>query len=266
VRRQRWIVAVAVAVVVAVGATVAVRSLLHEVSPPPPACRVGNGPDALFLDTEQAANATTITAVAHRMRLPHHAVTIAIATVLQESKMHNLSYGDRDSVGLFQQRPSQGWGTPAQLHTPSYAAEAFYRHLVKVAGWQQLPVAQAAQSVQHSADGSGYEAWTEEARAIARALTGEVTGEFSCRFTTAGRPAPARLGALADTELGPAGLRQRAGDPADDWLVAQWLVGHAFQLGIRSVTVRGHSWRHEDFGWRRDDAAGGPPAYVLSRA
>jgi hypothetical protein len=180
--------------------------------------------------------------------------------------MHNLSYGDRDSVGLFQQRPSQGWGTPAQLHTPSYAAEAFYRHLVKVAGWQQLPIAQAAQSVQHSADGSGYEAWTEEARAIARALTGEVTGEFSCRFTTAGRPAPARLGALADTELGPAGLRQRAGDPADDWLVAQWLVGHAFQLGIRSVTVRGHSWRHEDFGWRRDDAAGGPPAYVLNRA
>jgi hypothetical protein len=265
VRRQRWIVAVAVAVVVAVGATVAVRSLLHEVSPPPPACRVGNGPDALFLDTEQAANATTITAVAHRMRLPHHAVTIAIATVLQESKMHNLSYGDRDSVGLFQQRPSQGWGTPAQLHTPSYAAEAFYRHLVKVAGWQQLPVAQAAQSVQHSADGSGYEAWTEEARAIARALTGEVTGEFSCRFTTAGRPAPARLGALADTELGPAGLRQRAGDPADDWLVAQWLVGHSYQLGVRTVTTRGRRWQREHFGWTRDDAAGGSPAYVLER-
>lgn len=263
-RRRRWLVATTVAVVIAVGATIGVRSLLHEVNPPPPACRIGTGPEALFLDTEQAANATTITAVAHRMRLPHHAVTIAIATVLQESKMHNIPYGDRDSVGLFQQRPSQGWGTPAQLLTPSYAAEAFYLHLEKVNGWQQLPVAEAAQDVQHSADGSGYEAWVEEARAIARALTGEVTGEFSCRFATSARPAPARLASLADTELGRSELQ--ATPPADDWLVAQWLVGHSFQLGIRSVTVDGHRWRREDFGWARDSTAGKPPAYVLSRA
>jgi hypothetical protein len=264
VRRRRWLVAVTVAVVAAVGVTIGVRSLLHEVNPPPPACRVGNGPEALYLDTEQAANATTITAVAHRMGLPHHAVTIALATVLQESKMHNVPYGDRDSVGLFQQRPSQGWGTPAQLLTPSYAAEAFYRHLVKVNGWQQLPVALAAQSVQHSADGSGYAAWVEEARAIARALTGEVTGEFSCRFASGARPAPARLAALADTELGHGEL-QGAGQQADSWLVAQWLVGHAYQLGISSVTVRGHRWQRGDFGWAADSAAGDKPAWVLGR-
>src|SRR5437764_14754406 len=160
------------------------------------------------------------------MGLPHHAVTIAIATVLQESKMRNLPYGDRDSLGLFQQRPSQGWGDPAQLLTPSFAVEAFYRHLVKIDGWQRMPVAEAAQNVQHSADGSGYEAWVEEARAIARALTGEVTGEFSCRFTSGHRAAPARLTSLGDTELGPGVLKQ-AGQPADDWLVAQCLVGHA---------------------------------------
>ena len=262
-RRRRWVVAIAVAVVAAVGATIAVRSLLHEVNPAPPACRIGNGPEALFLDTEQAANATTITAVGHRMRLPHHAVTIALATVLQESKMHNLPYGDRDSVGLFQQRPSQGWGTPAQLLTPSYAAEAFYLHLEKVDGWEQLPVAEAAQDVQHSADGSGYEAWVEEARAIARALTGEVTGQFSCRFASGARPAPARLASLADTELGPGELH--AAPRADRWLVAQWLVGHSFQLGISQVTVAGHRWRREDFGWARDNTAGDPPVFVLSR-
>jgi hypothetical protein len=253
-----------VAVVAAVGVSAGVRSLLHEVNPPPPACRVGNGPEALLLDTEQAANATTITAVAARMSLPDHAVTIAIATVLQESKLHNVPYGDRDSLGLFQQRPSQGWGTPADLLTPSFAAAAFYRHLEKVDGWQHLPVAQAAQSVQHSADGSGYAAWVEEARAIARSLTGQLTGEFSCRLATGTAPQPARLAQLAERELGPGGLRA-AGDEPHDWLVAQWLVGHSYQLGIHSVTVRGERWRRGDFGWSRDAYAGGSPAYVLER-
>ena len=263
-RRRRWLVTVGVAVAVAIGVTIGVRSLLHQVNPPLPACRVGNGPEALYLDTEQAANATTITAVAHRMRLPNHAVTIAIATVLQESKMHNLPYGDRDSVGLFQQRPSQGWGTPSQLLTPAFAAQAFYRHLVKVDGWEELPVALAAQDVQHSADGSGYETWVEEARAIARALTGEETGEFSCRFTSGARPVPRRLANLANAELGQGALAA-SGSSADQWLVAQWLVGHAYQLGVRSVTVRGSRWQHGDFGWAHDDAAGNRPVYVLEK-
>jgi hypothetical protein len=265
---------VTVAVVAAAGVTVGVRSLLHEVNPPPPACRVGNGPDGLLLDTEQAANATTIAAVASRMGLPDHAVTVAIATVLQESKMHNLPYGDRDSLGLFQQRPSQGWGTPAQLLTPSFAAEAFYRHLEKVDGWERLPVAQAAQSVQHSFDGSGYEAWVETARAIARSLSGETKGQFSCRFAKpGGPPAPARLVTLANRELGRGALLGSggAGDPlrassaAHDWQVAQWLVGHAYQLGVHAVTVRGQRWRREDFAWTRDDKAGRSPAYAFER-
>jgi hypothetical protein len=264
VRRRRWALVVTVAVVAAAGVTVGVRSLLHEVNPPPPACRVGNGVEALLLDTEQAANATTITAVAARMGLPDHAVTIAIATVLQESKMHNLPYGDRDSLGLFQQRPSQGWGSPAQLLTPSFATAAFYRHLVKIDGWESLPVAQAAQSVQHSFDGSGYEAWVEEARAIARSLTGEATGQFSCRFATGTRPEPDRLVSLANRELGRDALG-KDGSPTHDWLVAQWLVGHAYQLGVHSVTVRGQRWRRGDFGWTRDDRAGRSPAYALER-
>src|SRR4051812_3971292 len=244
--------------------TVGVRSLLHEVNPPPPACRVGNGPEALLLDTEQAANATTIAAVAARMKLPNHAVTVAIATALQESKLHNLPYGDRDSLGLFQQRPSQGWGAPAQLLTPSYAAGAFYRHLRKVDRWERLPVAEAAQNVQHSFDGSGYAAWVEEARAIARSLTGESTGEFSCRFADGAQRAPRRLTSLASRELG-AGALGRSRDVAHDWVVAQWLVGHAYQLGIRQVTVRGQRWRRDDFGWTRDSSAGSSPAWVLDR-
>ena len=263
-RRRRWAVVTAVAVLAAVGVTFGVRSLLGKVNPPPPACRVGNGPDALLLDPEQAANATTIAAVGVRMGLPDHAVTVAIATVLQESKLHNLPYGDRDSLGLFQQRPSQGWGTPAQLLTPSFAAAAFYRHLEHVDGWERMPVAQAAQSVQHSYDGSGYQQWVEEARAMARALTGEVTGEFSCRFDAGIRPAPARLQALAASELGPGAL-PAAGRRLGDWVVAQWLVGHAYQLGIQAVTVHGRRWSRDAFGWARDPAAGSRPRYVPAR-
>src|SRR5204862_4766548 len=228
-------------------------------------CRVVVGTSEYLIDVDQAANATTITTVAKRLGLPDHAVTIALATVLQESKLHNLPYGDRDSLGLFQQRPSEGWGSPVQLLTPSYAAAAFYQHLQRIDGWQQLPVAAAAQEVQHSADGSAYAVWEEEARALARALTGEVIAAFSCRFATPQQPLPRRLSALADRELG-AGSLTRPGNLRHDWLVAQWLVAHAYSYGVTGVTVRGQRWTHDAVGWRRDPAAGSAPSYVLAPA
>lgn len=263
-RGRRWLVVVAVAVVAAVAATVGIRALLHQVATISPSCRVGSDSSALTLDPEQAANASTIAAVAGRMGLPDHAVTIAIATSLQESKLHNLPFGDRDSIGLFQQRPSQGWGTRRQLLTPAYAAEAFLSHLVKVGGWQQMPLAQAAQAVQHSADGAGYSVWEEEARDLARALTGEVTGVFSCAFTDATAPLPTKLTALAGRELGSGALTRAGGSAQHDWTVAQWLVAHAYQYGVASVTVRGLRWTHGAFGWRHDAGAGTRPAYRLS--
>jgi len=98
----------------------------------------------------QLANATTIYQVSVSLALPRYAAQIAIATALQESSLYNLNYGDRDSLGLFQQRPSQGWGTPAQIMDPVYASTAFYQALVKVRGWQSMPLTQAAQAVQRS--------------------------------------------------------------------------------------------------------------------
>ena len=83
-------------------------------------------------------------------------MTVALAAALQESNLLNLPYGDRDSLGLFQQRPSQGWGTAAQILDPAYAASAFYARLVDVPGWESLPVTQAAQLVQSSADPGAY--------------------------------------------------------------------------------------------------------------
>src|SRR5215471_16534084 len=96
-------------IVVAIG-LIAVVTVVTRPGPPAPECRVTVSDTTYRLDIDQAANAATIAGVARRDGLPNHAVTVALAAALQESNLRNLDYGDRDSVGLFQQRPSQGWG------------------------------------------------------------------------------------------------------------------------------------------------------------
>ena len=262
-RGRRLAVTIAVALAAATGVGFGVHALLRTVTTPAPACTVGSGDTALLLSTDQAEDAATIAAVAKRLALPDHAVTVALATALQESKLHNYPFGDRDSLGLFQQRPSQGWGQPVQLLTPAYAAEAFYRHLAQVDGWQTMPVATAAQAVQHSADGSAYAQWEEEARALARALTGEIHAGMACSYPTPNQTRGKALRALADQELGPGVLDRTTGTVAEDWTVAEWLVGHAYAYGLVSVDVRGERWTN-DGGWHKDDHATVAPSYRLA--
>ena len=262
-RGRRLAATFVVTAVVATAVGFGVRALLRHVAPPRPACTIGSGSSALVLATDQAEDAATIAVVAKRLALPDHAVTVAIATSLQESKLHNYPFGDRDSIGLFQQRPSQGWGSPAQLLTPAFAAEAFYQHLDQVSGWQTLPVAAAAQAVQHSADGSAYAQWEESARAIARALTGEVPHGMTCSYPDPAQPRGADLRALAGQELGAGVLDRADGTAAEDWTVAEWLVGHAYSYGLVSVTVRGERWTNDGH-WQKDDHATGPPSYRLA--
>lgn len=100
---------------------------------------------------EQMAIAQTLTTVAMQRRLPKRAAVLAVATGMVESGLRNLDYGDRDSLGVFQQRPSQGWGSPEQVTNPRYAAHQFYNHLLDVPGWAQMPPGQAEQAVQGSA-------------------------------------------------------------------------------------------------------------------
>ena len=151
-----------------------------------PACTV-RADGEVTLDPTQMANAATITAVGIRRKMPERAVVIALATALQESKLENLEHGDRDSLGLFQQRPSQGWGTPEQIQDPRYAAGKFYTALKKVKGWKKMRVTDAAQRVQRSAYPNAYEKWADEAAVLARALTGRATGAVAC--TVSGEPA-----------------------------------------------------------------------------
>jgi hypothetical protein len=254
---------VAIAVAAATGIGFGVHALLRNVTTPAPGCTIGTGDAALLLAPDQAEDASTIAAVAKRLELPDHAVTVALATALQESKLHNYPFGDRDSLGLFQQRPSQGWGRPVQLLTPAYAAEAFYRHLAAVDDWQTLPVATAAQAVQHSADGSAYAQWEEEAGVLARALTGEIPAGMTCQYPAPNQTRGKALRALADQELGAGVLDRTTGTVAEDWTVAQWLVGHAYAYGLVSVTVRGQRWTNDGH-WQEDERASTPPSYRLA--
>ena len=116
---RRIVVAVALVGVVVLGAVLVIYVTGSTTPASGPQCQVVAGARTYALDREQAANATTITAAASTVGLPHHAVTIAVAAALQESRLHNLAHGDRDSLGLFQQRPSQGWGSPDQILNPA---------------------------------------------------------------------------------------------------------------------------------------------------
>lgn len=219
------------------------------------------------LSTAQMANAATIAAIGVRRKMPEQAVVVALATAFQESTLENLDGGDRDSVGLFQQRPSQGWGTPEQISDPRYAANRFYAALKKVRGWEEMRVTDAAQAVQRSAFPEAYEQWTDESTVLTRALLGNASGAVTCR------PArePALRGTAATTALTeglrldwgrletalPAelsGLTVSAADSQAGWRYAHWLVSHAGDHGVKRVRYGDLQWTSGDAGWSTADS------------
>ncbi|MFP8887605.1 C40 family peptidase [Streptomyces mangrovi] len=132
--------------------------------------------EGLELPGEQIPHARTIVVTGADLRIPRRGQIIALATAIQESRLRNLDYGDRDSLGLFQQRPSQGWGTAEQIHDPVYASERFYTALVRVSGWQQMTVTQAAQAVQKSGYPDAYAQWEPLATALQTAIAATFPG------------------------------------------------------------------------------------------
>ncbi|MEU0447524.1 C40 family peptidase [Streptomyces tendae] len=119
---------------------------------------------------DQVPNAKTIQATGVAMNIPARGQVVALATALQESGLRNLTYGDRDSLGLFQQRPSMGWGTANEILDPVHASTRFYEGLKKISGWQSLSVAQAAQAVQKSGFPEAYAKWEPLATALQKAI------------------------------------------------------------------------------------------------
>ncbi|MFD6912358.1 C40 family peptidase [Streptomyces virginiae] len=126
--------------------------------------------EGLELPDEQIPHAKTIVATGIALKIPERGQVVALATAIQESRLRNLTYGDRDSLGLFQQRPSMGWGTPEQIRDPVYASTKFYKGLLEVKGWQQMTVTQAAQAVQGSGYPDAYAQWEPLSRALQQAI------------------------------------------------------------------------------------------------
>lgn len=216
------------------------------------------------LDPEQMANAATIAAVGIARNVPDRAVVVALATALQESKLRNLEHlgegNDHDSVGLFQQRPSQGWGTAKQIADPRYAAKRFYTSLLKIKGWERLRVTDAAQRVQRSAYPEAYEKWAEEATVLAAVLTGQQANGVTCDTHDRDGAAltPAKLAERMKLDFGTkakgvtaegTALRVPAKTAKVGWQFAHWLVVQAPAAGVTKVTFADRQWSARDGSW-----------------
>ena len=275
-RRLRRTIILSLALALVAGAIVTVVTVLQRSETlVTERCVAVVGSDSYELATDQAANAALITAISVQRGLPPRAATIAVATAMQESKLRNIGHGDEvgpDSRGLFQQRPSQGWGTEAQVSDPVYATNAFYDHLVKVPGYETMAITDAAQAVQHSAYPEAYAQHEPMARAYASALTGNSQRALDCTLRqadTAGDPnavmdaMTAVFGSLPADTQGRAVELNLSGTQA--WAIAQWAVANAKALSITEVDVAGSKWNRQDRnGWQETGGTSGPVTITVS--
>ncbi|WP_256107035.1 hypothetical protein [Streptomyces sp. ODS05-4] len=285
--RRPFRIAAALAVLLALAGYVLVQYLTGGKGSP--SCLVRDGGESYRLSPEQASNAAVVSAVGTTRGMPERAVTIALATALQESGLRNIDFGDRDSLGLFQQRPSQGWGSERQIMDPVYASGKFYEHLAEVPGYSRLPLTVAAQRVQRSGFPQAYAKHEPDAALLAAALTGRTPAALTCspgaEAVPAGDPAevraelrrafgpkvlPERGAGSSDDRVvavpvgasatGSAGPGRAAGEPGPEgyrrgWELAHWAVARAHTLGISEVAYAGRVWsadRAAD-GWRAPD-------------
>jgi hypothetical protein len=275
-RRLRRTIILLLALTLVIGAVYAVVTVLQRSETlVTERCIAVVGSDSYELATDQAANAALITAISVQRGLPPRAATIALATAMQESKLRNIGHGDEvgpDSRGLFQQRPSQGWGTEAQVMDPVYATNAFYDHLVKVPGYETMPITEAAQAVQHSAFPKAYAQQEAMGRAYASALTGNSERALDCTLhptDTAGDPnavvdaMTTAFGPLPAVAEGRTVQLNATGQQA--WAVAQWAVANAKALSVTQVDVAGATWNRQDRkGWQGSTAPSGTVTVTVS--
>ncbi len=214
-----------------------------------PTCQASAGGQTHAFTPEQMGNASVIAAVGLQRGLPARAVTIAMATAIQESGLRNLDHGDRDSVGLFQQRPSQGWGSVEEIMDPVYSAGKFYDALVKVDGYEDLPITEVAQEVQRSAYPGAYADHESEGRVLASTLAGHSPAGLACRLGGAEQPGDtaairtavlAQLGASATAQGRELTIFSSSAEHA--WQSASWAVAQAQTYGVQRVTVAGRAW------------------------
>ncbi len=224
-------------------------------------CYVEGSNGQVRLSPEQMGNAAVIAGVGADMGASDRAITIALATAMQESSLRNLDHGDRDSLGLFQQRPSQGWGSEEQVQDRVYASTAFYSRLLELPGYADMPLTQAAQAVQVSAFPEAYAKHEPLAEALHATFSGGAPGALTCTLEDSAEFDPAVfLSELAEARPGARAMAAgeeitvfpRAGsegEQRDLWALAHWAVATAAQTGANSVRVADQVWTRAD-GWQ----------------
>jgi hypothetical protein len=213
-------------------------------------CVATAGGSTTTITLEQAHYASIIAGVSVKRDLPPRAASIALATAYQESDIRNLDYGDRDSVGLFQQRPSQGWGTEKQLMDPYYASGRFYNALVKIKNWQSRDINDVAQAVQVSGHPEAYRDHEADARVLASTLTGQTPAGFSCLDRTGADGDAKGLAAALTKTFGADAKATRDGkvltigaDSAEHaWAYGTFAVANSAQYGTVQVVVGDQQW------------------------
>lgn len=251
-RARRTGVALVVVILAVGGLVIGGRVLLHAVRSAvhSDGCDFGD----YTLDLDQSQVASTVVGVVLQRKLPERAAVLTLGAALQESKLRNIpaGQGDRDSVGILQQRPSQGWGSATQIADIHYATGKFLDAVVKVPHWQSDSLATVVQKVQFSADGSAYAQHEAEAQEIADALTGATAAAVSCDFgkpSKVATPAAVSAAVLADLPVSTPVLSDNAITvPGAGWATSAWLVCNADRLGIGSVSYAGQEWRPSK-GW-----------------
>ena len=269
---MRFVRAAAIGAVVALGAVATTLVLVDRGGVPSildtSGCTADVDGHTVDIDLEQAENAALIAAISIERGMPARAASIALATAFQESKLYNIDFGDRDSVGLFQQRPSQGWGSAEQLLDPVYATNAFYDALVKLKGYETADITEIAQEVQRSAHPELYRDHEGQGRVLASTLTGHSPAGLTCRLDEpeeGATPAKAaqvkadlatQMGVTTATEADGV-LTVTAPDLRVAWAVGHWAVARAAQYGTTAVSVGDRSWdRSEgDEGWSAGTAS-----------
>jgi hypothetical protein len=209
---------------------------------------------AVAVDLDQAHYASIIVGLSVRRGLPPRAASIAMATVYQETGIRNLDYGDRDSVGLFQQRPSQGWGSVKQLSDPYYATDAFYDALVKIDGWESGDINDVAQQVQRSGYPEAYRDHESDARVLASTLTGHSPAGFVCldRSNAPGDPdglarSLRRTFGRVSPETVDSTVLVNARTTRLAWAYAHYAVANAKYYGVTAVKVGDQTWQTGEF-------------------
>lgn len=213
-------------------------------------CMITTEETTVVVDLEQARYASLIAGLTLKRSLPARAASVALTTAYQESEIRNIDYGDRDSLGLFQQRPSQDWGTAKQIMDPYYSTGAFYDALVKIKNWQERDITEVAQAVQISAYPDAYRDHESDGRALASALTGHFPAAIACldRSPDAG-DAKGLASALRKT-FGKITV-DREGDTVTvtgksdraAWAYGQFAVANLETYGVAAVTVGDQRWQ-----------------------